>query len=44
LRIHSQKRITNLLTYEPHLHAMTFSAGWNLAIGWKQGQLAVPPP
>src|SRR5215467_5521501 len=28
---------------EPHLHAMTFGASWNLAIGRKQCQLAVPP-
>jgi hypothetical protein len=28
---------------EPHLHAMTFGAGWNRAIGRKQRQLAVPP-
>jgi hypothetical protein len=28
---------------EPHLHAMTFGAGWNLAISRKQRQLAVPP-
>jgi hypothetical protein len=28
---------------EPHLHAMTFGAGWNLVIGRKQRQLAVPP-
>jgi hypothetical protein len=28
---------------EPPLHAMTFGAGRNLAIGRKQRQLAVPP-
>src|SRR5215475_4085939 len=27
---------------EPHLHAMTFGTGWNLAIGRKQRQLPVP--
>jgi hypothetical protein len=28
---------------EPYLHAVTIGAGWNLTIGWKQRQLAVPP-